>query len=107
MPGGLIEVGETMEDAARREVLEETALVLDQLAFNRVFEIISRDDAEAVERHYVLVMFVAKSMTGTAVAGDDAGDVMWCTLKDLETMKLTGRTLQYARESRALLTKLA
>ncbi|MGI9365476.1 MAG: NUDIX hydrolase [Rhizobiaceae bacterium] len=99
MPGGLVEVGEKLEQAARREVLEETGLVLGGLVFNRFHEIIMKDDAGEIERHFVLAMFVAISKTGEAVAGDDAAEVAWFTIDDLENVTLTGHTMTFVRES--------
>ena len=107
MPGGLVEVGETLEDAARREVLEETSLTVTEVIFNRFHEIIMSDDAGAVERHFVLAMFVARCEDGHAVAGDDAAAVDWFTVEDLKSLPLTGSTEQFVLESRELLPRLA
>lgn len=106
MPGGLVELGETVEDAARREVKEETRLTIDRVAFNRFFEIIMRDGDDRVERHYVLAMFVALSPYGIAVAGDDAAAVNWFTLDELDGIPLTANTLELVRESRKFITEL-
>ena len=106
MPGGLVEVGETLVEAAIREVKEETALHIADPMFNRMHEIIIRDDEARIERHYVLAMFVAVSHDGAAIAGDDAGAVAWYALDDLSRLNLTGHTLTFAHESRALLGRL-
>ncbi|MEM8749536.1 MAG: NUDIX hydrolase [Pseudomonadota bacterium] len=103
MPGGLVEVGETLEEAARREVLEETALHVDDLVFNRFTEIIIPDDAGRTQRHFVLAMFVALRNVGTAVAGDDAAQVRWFSEAELENVELTRNTLVFVRESAAIL----
>lgn len=104
MPGGLVEVGETLEQAAVREVLEETALTIENPVFNRMHEIIFPLPDGRIERHYVLAMFVARCEIGNAVAGDDAGDVSWCSIDNLDTMKLTPATKEFVEESRAFLT---
>lgn len=104
MPGGMVEVGETLEQAAIREVREETALIVSDLAFIRNHEIIMRDVADKVEIHYVLAMFAAKNVSGAAIAGDDAADVRWFALDELQTVPLTGNTLQFAEESLRLLS---
>jgi ADP-ribose pyrophosphatase YjhB (NUDIX family) len=104
MPGGLVEVGETLKDAAIREVKEETALDVSHLVFNKNHEIIMRDEDGKVEVHYVLAMFATDQVVGDAVAGDDAADVRWFTLDELASAPLTGNTLQFANESAHLLS---
>ncbi len=104
MPGGMVEVGETLKQAAIREVKEETALTVSDLVFIRNHEIIMHDAIGKAEIHYVLAMFAAKGVSGDAVAGDDAADVRWFTMNELQTVPLTGNTLQFASESRQLLS---
>ncbi|MFD0915733.1 NUDIX hydrolase [Pseudahrensia aquimaris] len=106
MPGGLVEIGETVTQAAIREVKEETALDIVDPLFNRLHEIISLDEDDFVERHYVLAMFVARSDAGEAIAGDDAGAVAWFELEDLKGLHLTEHTITFAHESRKLLAAL-
>lgn len=104
MPGGLVEVGETLEQAAIREVKEETALIVSELVFNKNHEIIMPDQEGKIEIHYVLAMFATNQVVGDAVAGDDAADVRWFKLEELQTVPLTGNTLQFAKESQRLLS---
>lgn len=106
MPGGVVEVGETLEEAARREVQEETGLILNKIVFNRNHEIIRKDAEGLIEMHYVLAMFVAQSLSGKAVAGDDAADVGWFRLEELDSLPLTAHTKRFAEESLLLLPKL-
>jgi len=105
MPGGLVEAGERLEEAAIREVCEETGLVVSNLVFNRFFEIITHDGNRKVERHYVLAMFATRSVSGTPIAGDDAAAVGWFALEELAHIPLTGQTETFARESLELLTR--
>ena len=107
MPGGLVEVGETLEQAVIREVKEETNLDISDIKFNRFHEIIMRGDKDEVEMHYVLAMFVTPNAVGEAHAGDDAADVGWFTLEQLKTLPLTGDTLEFASESLRLLSNMS
>ena len=106
MPGGLVEVGESLEQAALREVREETQLILPRVVFNRFHELVRHDDAGRVQMHYVLAMFVGVSDDGEAIAGDDAAEVQWFSLEDLTNVPLTGSTELFARESLAFLPGL-
>lgn len=100
MPGGLVELGEELVAAARREVVEETALELNWLRFNRFHEIIRRDDGGAVETHFVLAMFFGEAGVGKAIAGDDAAEVAWFDHRRLEGLDLTPQTEVFLAESR-------
>lgn len=106
MPGGLVEVGEPLEQAALREVREETQLILPKVAFNRFHELIRRDDQGRIQMHYVLAMFVGISAHGDAVAGDDAAAVAWYTTDELKDLPLTGSTELFVEESLKFLPEL-
>ena len=99
MPGGVVEVGESLEQAALREVQEETQLILPKVVFNRFHELVRHDEDGRVQMHYVLAMFVGVSDTGEAIAGDDAAAVDWFTLDELANIPLTGSTELFAHES--------
>lgn len=106
-PGGGVELGETLEAAAIREIKEETGLDLERVVFNRFHEIIRIDGGGAVEGHFVLAMFVAISESGDAVAGDDAARVGWFTLEEAQQLTLTDQTMVFLEESRHFLSQLA
>lgn len=106
MPGGGVELGESLAEAAIREVREETALELERVIFNRFHEIIRRDGAGKVEVHFVLAMFVAISQTGEPVAGDDAAETGWFTLQEADRLSLTDHTMGFLQESLDLLERL-
>ena len=91
-PGGLVETGERLEEAAVREVREETGLDVEIVAPIDRAEVIRRDDTGKVERHYVIMVFAGRYISGEARAGDDADAVAWVDLSQLDGYELTPDT---------------
>lgn len=77
LPGGLLELGESLGEAVRREVREETGLVVEPGPMIEPLERIHRDADGRVRFHFVIVDFACRSDTGDAVAGSDAEAVAW------------------------------
>jgi len=94
IPGGLLETGEKLEDALRREVLEETGLVVEIVYRFDIFERIMRDAAGRAEYHYVLVDYVCKVVSGAPVPGDDVSRVEWVPCARLHDYKVTSGTIE-------------
>src|SRR5215218_6616462 len=84
IPGGAVELGESVEEALRREVREETGLEIVVGRFLEVFERVERDADGAVRFHFVVLDYAATAIGGTLRAGDDAADAAWVAPADLE-----------------------
>jgi ADP-ribose pyrophosphatase YjhB (NUDIX family) len=93
LPGGALELGESLQDAVCREVLEETGLLVRPVKLFEVFERILRDNAGAPEYHYVLIDYVCRVTGGELRAGDDVCRVEWVRQRDLRDLRITEGTL--------------
>jgi 8-oxo-dGTP diphosphatase len=89
VPGGLVELGETMQEAARREVLEECGIHVRLGGVAGVLDRVVRDAAGRVRYHYVLVDYVAHPDDGTICAGSDAADVRWVPVAEVAGYDIT------------------
>ena len=84
LPGGLLDLGETLVDAARREVKEETGLDVEVGPMIETFDRVHRDGEGRIRYHFVIVDFVCWSGEGEAVAGSDAEAVAWVTAEEID-----------------------
>ncbi len=89
LPGGEQDPGETAEEAAHRELREETRLFADTLNFLTIFEQESHDVSSGHSVHVKLSIFLAKSVSGSPQAMDDAENLNWFSLDEIPELNTT------------------
>jgi 8-oxo-dGTP diphosphatase len=94
IPGGVLEVGELVRDAAIREALEETGLTVEPGELLGVFDRVVRDGNGRVQYHYLLVDFLCRRLSGKLAAAGDAADARWFTRDELPALNLAEDTLE-------------
>lgn len=89
IPGGRLELGETLYEAVRREVQEECSIDIEVECVFHTSDRIIRDEDGRVQYHFVLVDVLAKSTGGEAKAQSDAEECRWVTLEELSQLDMT------------------
>ena len=103
IPGGVLEVGELVREAAVREAREETGLIVEPGELLGVYDRVLRDAAGGVQYHYVLIDFLCRRVAGEIAAASDAAEVRWFTREELPGLKLAEDTLDVIRKGFAKL----
>ena len=87
-------MGETIKNAAEREIIEETGIHIRAGAPVYSFELIERDEGGDVQFHYYIVNLEAKYISGEITPNDDADDAAWMSVADLKVNDVHPRTLE-------------
>ena len=94
IPGGRLHWGETLQQAAEREILEETGIRIRAGEVIYQFEFIERDEDAEVQFHYVILDLAGEYLGGELQHGDDAADARWVDFNELCTLRVNSTTLK-------------
>jgi len=105
IPGGVLEVGELVREAAVREAREETGLIVEPGELLGVYDRVLRNEEKRVQYHYVLIDFLCRRVGGELMAASDAAEVRWFTRDELPSLKLAEDTDDVIRKGFAKLSR--
>lgn len=102
LPGGRVEAGESLREAAIREVMEEVGIAIELLGFADHAEIIEHDESGTPRIHYVVCCFAARWLSGEPQTGPEAGEIIWADDATLAGLKTTKRLPQIVTRARQI-----
>jgi len=106
IPGGTLDLGETIQEGIRRELKEETGIDVRVLELIEVFDRIFRDASGKVQFHFVIVDYLCEFAGGEARAGSDVTDTAWVREEELPRYSLTEAATRVVRKAFALAAPL-
>jgi len=94
IPGGHVELGETLQETAEREILEETGIVIKAQKPAYAFDLIERDDLGKIRFHYIVVDLMAEYISGEPLGADDALEARWLSWEEIEALPVSQNTVK-------------
>jgi len=98
IPGGKVELGETLQEAAEREIHEETGVIVRANMPVYTFDVVERDNKGDVRFHYVIVNVQADYISGAPRPGDDAVEARWVSPDEMVDLNISTRTKRVLSE---------
>lgn len=89
MPGGMVEAGETLAEALIREILEETAMTIEPVTLAGHREVVVRDEAGRVSRHFVILCFASRWVAGETRLNEELDEARWIRPSELKDLRTT------------------
>jgi ADP-ribose pyrophosphatase len=97
IPGGKVGLGETMQEAAEREILEETGIIIRARHPIYTFDLLEKASNGNIRFHYVIVDLIADYVAGDIRAGDDAREARWVGPDDIQQLAVNSKTVSLLR----------
>ena len=107
IPGGVVELGESLETAVVRETKEETCLDVDDPQLIGVVDQVDLDEEGKVKYHFVIVDYIVKLKGGVLHADSDADELKWVPLEEVETYNLTASFRRFFAKNKKTLQAVA
>lgn len=95
LPGGVVELGETVEEAVIREVFEETGIKVKPVELITIFDSIHKDAEGKFLFHYILLEYLCEYVSGMVTPNSDAPDARWVPINDLDQVPIMPSTKKF------------
>jgi len=106
IPGGLVELGESVEETVIREVVEETSLEVQEPMLIDVVDDVTRDENDEIKYHFVIIDYFVRLKGGMPKASSDAAELKWVQLSGVENYDLTKTFREFFNRNSDRLKKL-